>query len=215
MNTNRTNRTILAFSATAIFIAASALAQVQPGAPQQQQNMPMQQQQQPVQNPNMPGDTAVNPVNGASFADQAFVRQIFESDAAEVQLGQLAAQKSQSPDVKQLAQSIADTRTKLDQQLMPIAKKLDVNKPKEPAKKDREMIARLEGMSGTQFDEEYIKAVAKGNQKDVKDFNAEAQSAQDPTLLQAAKQDAGVLAQHQQVVQQVAQTHNVDVEAKN
>ena len=48
----------------------------------------------------------------------------------------------------------------------------------------------------------------------MKDFNSEAQTSQDPTLQLAAKQDAAVLAQHQQALEQVAQTHNITLEAK-
>ena len=151
---------------------------------------------------------------GASLADQAFVMSIFESDAAEVELGQLAQQKSQSADVKQLGQSMVDNRTKLDAQFKPIAEKLDIRKPKGPSKKERKLISKLEALSGPQFDEEYIKAVAKDNQKDVKDFKTEAESAQDPNLQQAAKMDAPVLAQNLQSVEQIAQTHNVSINEK-
>ena len=148
------------------------------------------------------------------MADQAFVSSVFESDAAEEQLGQLAQQRSQSDDVKQLAQRMADNRAKLDDQLKPLADRMDVHKPSKPSKKVRQEIAKLETLSGPQFDEEYIRAVAKANGKDVKDFNSEAESAQDPNLQQAAKQDAAVLAEHQQAVEQVAQSHNVTLAEK-
>ena len=52
--------------------------------------------------------------------------------------------------------------------------------------------------------------MVKDNQQDVKDFNTEAQSAQDPNLQQAAKMDAPVLAEHLQAAEQIAQTHNVE-----
>ena len=109
---------------------------------------------------------------------------------------------------------MVENRTKLDEQLKPIADKLDVSKPKEPSKKDRQLIARLGSLTGPQFDEEYLKAVVKDNQQDVKNFNTEAQSAQDPNLQQAAKIDAPVLAQHLQSAEQIAQTHNVAIDAK-
>jgi putative membrane protein len=212
MTTNRPNGRILAFSATALLTAATTFAQVK------QPVIPAQGANSNVEPYPMAGDaTGLGPNSSAaaSFADKAFVLQVFESDAAELKLGHLALQKSQSSDVKQLAQSIVDARIKLEDQFAPIAKALDVSKPKEPVKKDRQLISKLEELSGPQFDEEYIKAVARGNQKDVKVFNTEAQSAQYPTLLQAVKQDSGVLAQHQQVVQQVAQKHNVNIDAKN
>lgn len=213
MNANRTYRRILTFSAAALLAGAAATAQAPPGGGAGQQSMPSQAPSaQPGQQPDPSMGMSTN--TGASLADQAFVASVFESDAAEVQLGQLALQKSQSADVKQLGQRMVDNRTKLDEQLKPIAEKLSVRKPKEPSKKERELIAKLEALSGPQFDAEYIKAVAKDNQQSVKDFNSEAQSAQDPNLQHAAKMDAPVLAQHLQAVEQIAQTHNVAIDEK-
>lgn len=206
----RTYKRAMMFSATAILAGATGFAQMQPGGGAGQAS-PAQQPQ--MQNPS--ATTQGTPTtNGASMADQAFVSSIFESDAAQEQLGQLAQQKSQSEDVKQLAQRMADNRAKLDDQLKPLGDKLDVHKPSKPTKKLRQEIAKLETLSGPQFDEEYIRTVAKGNEKDVKDFNSEAQTAQDPNLQQAAKQDAAVLAEHQQALEQVAQSHNVTLAEK-
>jgi putative membrane protein len=208
MNVNRRCIGISIF--TAAIFAGAALAQAQ--APGAQQPMGGQQQQQP--SPLGGGMNGIPTTTAVYPGDQMFVESIFKSDAVEVQLGQLAQQRSQSDDVKQFGQRMVDNRTKLDEQLKPIADKLEVQKPKEPSKKDRQMIARLESLSGPQFDEEYIKAVVKDNQQDVKDFKTEAESAQDPNLQQAAKSDAPVLAQHLQAAEQIAQTHNVALDAK-
>ena len=198
------------FSAAVILAGATGFAQMQPGGGAGQSNPAAQQPQ--VQNPS--ATTQGVPTNGASMADQAFVSNVFESDVAQEELGQLAQQKSQSDDVKQLAQRMAENRAKLDDQLKPLADRLDVHKPSKPSKKVRQEMAKLETLSGPQFDEEYIRTVAKDNGRDVKDFNSEAQTAQDPNLQQAAKQDATVLAEHQQAVEQIAQTHNITLEAK-
>jgi len=152
--------------------------------------------------------------NAASPTDQAFVQTVMESDAAEVQLGQLAQQKSQSEDVKQFGQKMVENRTRLNDQLKPIADKLDIREPKEPSKKERQLIAKMETLSGPQFDEEYIKAVVKDQRQDVKEFKSASESAQDPNLQQAAKQDTSVIAQHLQAIEQIAQTHNVAVDDK-
>jgi putative membrane protein len=209
MNANRSSIRILIFTAV-FFTGAAALAQAQqPGTGSQP--MPSQQPQQQTSPGGLNGAATAN---AASPGDQMFVQSIFKSDAAEVQLGQLAQQKSQSDDVKQLGQKMVLNRTRLDEQFKPIADKLDVSKPKDPSKKDKQLIAKLSALSGPQFDEEYLKAVVKDNQQDVKDFNTEAQSAQDPNLQQAAKMDAPVLAEHLQAAEQIAQTHNVNLDAK-
>ena len=201
------------FSATALLAGTTALAQMQPGSGAgQQQSMPTQAPgQQPTPGNGM-GTVGMN--NAASPTDQAFVQTVMESDAAEVQLGQLAQQKSQSEDVKQFGQKMVENRTRLNDQLKPIADKLDIREPKEPSKKERQLIAKMETLSGPQFDEEYIKAVVKDQRQDVKEFKSASESAQDPNLQQAAKQDTSVIAQHLQAIEQLAQTHNVAVDDK-
>ena len=69
-------------------------------------------------------------------------------------------------------------------------------------------------MLGPQFDDEYIEAVVKDRLQDVKQFKSEAQSAQNPNLQQASKQDANVLAQQLQAIEQIAQNHKVTINAK-
>ena len=220
MNATKTFQRALLFSATAVLGAATALphlasAQANPGGGAMQQGAPSQSPQTQTQ-PGQSNDPNLGApaTNTASMADQAFVSEIFESDKAQVELGQLAQQKSQSQDVKQLGQRMADNRAKLDQQLKPLGDKLSVKMPDKPNKKAREEIAKLEALSGPEFDQEYLKAVAKDNAKDVKDFQAETTSASDPNLQQAAKADAPVLAQHQKAVEQIAQSHNVELSEK-
>jgi len=203
------------FSATALLAGTTAFAQMQPGGGAGQQPMPSQTPQTPGAQPTPgAGIGALGMNNTASPTDQAFVQTVMESDAAEVQLGQLAQQKSQSDDVKQFGQKMVENRTRLNDQLKPIADKLDIREPKEPSKKDRQLIAKMEALSGPQFDEEYIKAVVKDQRQDVKAFKSASESAQDPNLQQAAKQDSTVIASHLQAIEQIAQTHNVAVDEK-
>ncbi len=205
---------------SAVLLAgAMAVAQDQPGG-MQQPNQPNSPQPGAPGSPGSPGspggmpgtEGSGVPSNMPPAADQAFVRSVLESDATEVQLGQMAQQKSQSDDVKQFGQKMVENRKRLDDQLAPLAKQLEVSQPKGPNKKDKQEISKLESLSGPQFDEEYIKVVAKAHEKDVKNFKTEAQSAQDPNVQRAAQMDEPVIAQHLQAIQQIAQAHNVQTE---
>jgi putative membrane protein len=146
------------------------------------------------------------------MADQAFIRQMFQSDAVEVKLGQMAQEKSQSDDVKQFAQKMIENRKRLDDQLSPLAKRLDVNQPNGPDKNGKKEIAKLESLSGQQFDQEYIRTIEKNHEKDVKNFKQAAQAAQDPSVQRTAQADAPVIEQHLQAIQKLAQVHNVQTE---
>lgn len=167
--------------------------------------------------PTLPGKGVAGPVTTTphSFADEAFVRSVLDRDAGNLQLGQLAQQKSQSDDVKQLAQKIVEARTNLDAQFKPIAQSFEVSQSKGPTKKDKQLIAKLETLSGPQFDEEFLKAMAKMHHQDIKDFGTEAQTADDPRVKSLAQQDGGELNQQLQSIQQVAQAHSVALDAKN
>jgi putative membrane protein len=214
MITKRMCGRILLCSASTLLVSAMAVAQYQPGGTgqQQQPNMPNQQPVTPSTGTMGPDSSLANQ---QAMADQAFVRKALEGGAAEVQLGQLAQQKSQSEDVKQFGQKMVEDHTQLAEQMKPIAQQLGVKEPKGPSKKDKQLIAKLEGLSGPQFDEAYIQTMVKDHKEDLKEFKDEAQSAQNQNVKQAAQQGAGVISQHLQLIQQIAQSHNVATEGKS
>jgi putative membrane protein len=202
-------------SAPAI-LASVLLAQQPPsggGAGGQQPSAPSQQQQ-PSSSVGAPGAGPATG-NGQNFGDQAFVTKALEGGKAEVELGKLAADKSQSNDVKQFAQKMVSDHSQMEEKwLMPVAKQIGVSEPKGPSKKDKKLIEKLQGLSGQEFDTEYIQAMVKDHKADLKDFQNEAQAAQDPNVKQIAEQGSKVISQHLQMIEQIAQAHNVPVEGK-
>ena len=150
-----------------------------------------------------------------AMQDSAFLHKALEGGVAEVQLGQLAQEKSQSDDVKQFGQRMVQDHTQLGTQMQPVAKQLGVSQPKGPSKKDKQLMAKLQGLSGQQFDEEYIKAMVKDHRDDLKDFKTEADMTQDPNVKQAAQQGVSVISEHLKMIEQIAQAHNISVDGKN
>ena len=212
MITKRMCSRTLFFSASTLLASAMAVGQYQPGGGgQQQPNVPQ---------PTTPSTGTTGPdsslANQQAIADQTFVRKALEGNAVEVQLGQLAQQKSQSADVKQFGQKMVNDHGQMaDKWFKPIAKQLDVSEPKGPSKKDKKEIEKLQGLSGQDFDREYIATMVKDHKEDLKEFKDEAQSAQNQNVKQAAQQGAGVISQHLQMIEQIAQSHNVAHEGKS
>ena len=97
-----------------------------------------------------------------SAKDKLFLKEMAQSDMAEMKLAQLALQKSQSDDVKQYAQQMMDDHTKLMQQEQPVQQKAGITPPTDVNPKQKAQYTRLQALSGTAFD----KAYAKGNVKD-------------------------------------------------
>lgn len=199
-------------SVPALLTSAALLAQAPPSGGGQQPSTPSQQPQtsqmpQPGASPGAPG--------GQNYGDQAFVSKAMEGGVAEVQLGQLAEQKSQSNDVKQFAQKMVNDHTQMgDKWFKPVAKQMGVSEPKGPSKKDKKLIEKLQGLSGQDFDTQYIQAMVKDHKEDLKDFKSEAQAAQDPNVKQIATQGSTVIEQHLQLIEQIAQAHNVPLDGK-
>ena len=215
----------LAIFGALLLAGAVAMAQdSQPGMGGGQQS-PTPGQQQPGEpgqqpgNPNSTGYPGAGPAGtqgsmSQSFADQSFVTQTLSNSAAESQMSQLAAQKSSSPDVKQYGQKMVQIHSQLSQQLQPVAQMLGVKADQKPSKKDKKTIEQLKTLNGSAFDQTYIKAMVKDQQHDVKSFKDEQTAAQSPTIKKAAQMDEPVLSQHLQILEQLAQNHNVTIASK-
>jgi putative membrane protein len=196
-------------SATAVLAGAVATAQMPPsGQPSAGQQAPQQPTNPSGQGPGAYPGTAPT---GQDFGAKVFISKGMEGDQSEIQMGQLAQQKSQSNDVKQLAQKLVNDHTQMDEKwFKPLAKQMDVSEPKGPSKKDKKMAEKMEALSGNDFDTQYLTMMLKDHQKDLKEFQDEANSAQDPSLKQIAQQGASVISQHLQLIQQVAKNHNIN-----
>jgi putative membrane protein len=145
----------------------------------------------------------------ASSSDKKFVHSALEGGNAEIQLGQLAAQKGSSEDVKQFGQKMVDDHTKLGDQMKQIAQQQGIEVPDGVPAKDKALQAKLSSLSGDAFDKAYIKAMVKDHQKDLSEFKKEASSGNDTSIKDAASQGVQVISQHLQMVQDMAKKHNV------
>lgn len=198
------------YSAVALLATATLFAQNPGGMPNQQAPPSGQPTQPTLASPAAPPATATNP---QAMGDQAFVTDAIEGSMAEVQLAQLAQQKSQSNDVKQFAKKMESDHSQMNQKWFePAARQLGASEPKGPSKKDKKLIAKLEGLSGDEFDKEYITAMLKDHQEDLKKFKQESDATQDPAVKQIATQGATIISQHLELAEQVAKNHNIPVE---
>jgi putative membrane protein len=154
---------------------------------------------------NNAGDMAQN------MKDKMFLRQAAEGGMAEVKLGQLATQKASSSDVKAFGQKMVDDHTALNNEMAPIADSMGVRVPKTLNKKDQAAYDKLSGLSGNDFDTEYLTMMVKGHHKDLRDFQDEAGNATDPTLKAAVQKGETVISQHTMMVDQLAQNKGIAV----
>ena len=205
---NRNRISLATFAGLVLLCGATAFAQQtpQPGTIPQVNTPPGTQQQtqsgmsRTNENPNLN-----NGAGQTSPGDRVFVETALKGGMTEVQLGQLALQKSSNADVKQFAQKMVDDHTKMNDQLKTVAQQIGVKVPDGPSKKDKTTIAKLQALNGDAFDQAYIKDMVKDHKSDLNDFKAEAENGSDPTVRNAANQGAQVINQHLQMIEQIAQ----------
>jgi len=185
---NRLRTRIAVFAGSLLLCGATALAQMapQPGSVGQPGTPPGSPQTQPGMNP-VNQNPDMNAPNGQTTpGDRLFVEDALKGGMAEVQLGQLALQKSNNADVKQFAQKMVDDHTKLGDQMKRVAQQIGVKVPDGPSKKDKATMAKLQALNGDDFDKGYVKDMVKDYKTDLNDFKNEAENGSNPTVKNAA-----------------------------
>jgi putative membrane protein len=145
------------------------------------------------------------PVVAASLTPKEFVAQASAGGQAEVELGKLALQRSQAPDVRAFAQKMVDDHGKANAELASLAKAkgMELSGPND---EQRAMIEGLRKKSGKDFDAAYAAAMSKDHDEDVSMFSA-AGTLQDAQLADFARKALPVLTQHQQMAHQLDEKH--------
>ncbi len=110
-----------------------------------------------------PADQTPEARETASAGD--FVRKAAAANSAEIQLGQLASQRAQNPDVKQFAQKMVTDHTLALDQLTDAAKGSGLEVSRELDAPHQAIYEKLSGLKGAAFDREYMTAMVNGHQQ--------------------------------------------------
>jgi putative membrane protein len=137
-------------------------------------------------------------------ADRQFVKKAAQGGLAEVQLGQLATEKAESPEVKQFGQRMVDDHTKANDKLKQVASDEGVTVPDKLNAKDAATKARLEKLSGKAFDRAYMHDMVLDHTKDVSEFRMESKNAKDPALKNFVTETLPTLKDHLKEAKSIA-----------
>lgn len=150
---------------------------------------------------------AVAADNGSlAGADRNFVLEAAKGGMAEVELGNLAKDKAQNPDVKSFAQRMVDDHGKANDQLKSIASSKGVQLPTSLDKSAQSEKDKLNKLSGANFDREYMSHMVKDHKKDVKEFEKQAKNAKDSDVKNFAAQTLPTLQEHLKMAQSAEQS---------
>lgn len=137
-------------------------------------------------------------------ADKMFIKKAAQGGMSEVELGKMAAEKGSSDAVKQFGQKMADEHSKANEELKALAEQKGVKLPAETNAAGKAMKAKLDKLSGEQFDKAYAMHMVKDHTNDVAEFKKEASSGKDPEVKAWAEKTVPTLEGHLQMAKENA-----------
>jgi putative membrane protein len=167
-------------------------------------------QQQPSR-PSMQDSMGSSGQTAQAAKDKMFVRKAVEGGMAQVQFGQLAAEKGGSDDVKALGKQMVEDHTALNNSLESLADSMGVMLPKHIDKEDQAELEKLNGLSGDAFDTEYLTMMVKDHHHDLRGFRVEAVGTQDEALREAVMKGARTIHEHLVKVDELAKSKGIEV----
>ena len=160
----------------------------------------------PAMTPNSSATSIAPSQQQVDRADLDSMKNAAEGGMAEVEFGKLAQQNAQDAQVKQFGARMEQDHSNANTQLQAVAGKKGVQLPKQVDAKDQKELDRLSGLKGTAFDRAYMRMMVQDHDKDVKEFQHQAQAARDPDVKNFARQTLSVIQQHDQMAHDVSRS---------
>ncbi|MBD2356137.1 DUF4142 domain-containing protein [Tolypothrix sp. FACHB-123] len=135
--------------------------------------------------------------------DVEFINQAAQSDLTEIQTSQLALQKSQNTAVRNFAQQMIKHHTASSQKLAAIAQAKGVTLPTELDSQNQALLTKLQGLSGSNFDQAYMQLQTQAHQKTLAEYQNYLQTGLDADLRVFASGIAPVVKQHLEMAQKM------------
>ena len=122
----------------------------------------------------------------------------------EVKLGNMAAQKASSNDVKQFGEHLATDHSQLSQKLQQLALNLNFTLPTDLKPEQQALVSRFERLTGKAFDSEYIKAMVNDHIKEISEFERAAAQATNADIKQFVSEALPTLRDHLKMAREIA-----------
>jgi putative membrane protein len=145
----------------------------------------------------------------ASDTDKSFVEAALKGGMGEVDLGKLAVKKGASEDVKAFGQRMIRDHTKLDIAMKSVATEIGVTPPDMRTISDMGEQAKLDLLSGNDFDKAYISAMLKDHEADLADFKKEIADTSSPAVKKAAREGETIITEHLELIRKIAKAHDL------
>lgn len=131
-----------------------------------------------------------------SPGDKKFLSAAADSGLAQFALAKLALEKSARPDLKMYTHQVMSDYQKANQDLQQLTEQKKLPFPSEVTLKDKAEKARLELLSGDQFDDVYITAAINRGVEDMKTYRNESAEGMDSDVRQFASKNLPIVREH-------------------
>ncbi|TDB80310.1 DUF4142 domain-containing protein [Micromonospora sp. KC721] len=146
-----------------------------------------------------------------SQQDTQYLQALHQVNLFEITTGELAQQKGQNADVKRLGEMFKTDHTQLDQTVQSTAQQLNVTLPNEPTADQQQVIDRLDGLNGAEFDRAWVTAQLAGHVQAIQATQTEISQGSEQSVIQLAQEALPVLQAHYDELVALAQQLGIPV----
>lgn len=119
--------------------------------------------------------------------EQAFIKEAVQGNLAEVQLGELAAQRAQSADVRKFGETLRTDHQAALLRTTNLAKSLKVEPPTDPTTEERGFYEGLSQLSGSEFDAAFVSHMITAHEAAIAKYSRNANSNDDAVAAMIAE----------------------------
>lgn len=134
-------------------------------------------------------------------ADKTFAMTAAAGGLAEVALGKLAQQNGSNDQVKQFGSRMVDDHSKANDELKQIASSKGITLPTDVDAKHKSELAKMQKLTGAQFDRAYMDSMVKDHKEDVSEFHKESTAGKDSDIKAFAAKTLPTLQDHLKMAQ--------------
>jgi putative membrane protein len=132
----------------------------------------------------------------ADMADAHFAKAAAQGGMAEIQLGKLAADRGSNAVVKAFGERMVTQHGAAAEQLKAAAQQANIVLPATVSSKDQQTYDRLARLNGSDFDRAYAEDMVQDHEKDVHEFQNQANNGKNPSIRAFAAQTIPMIQEH-------------------
>ncbi|MBQ1027273.1 DUF4142 domain-containing protein [Micromonospora sp. C95] len=146
-----------------------------------------------------------------SEQDTQYLQAVHQVNLYEIAAGELAQEKGQNQQVKELGQQFVTDHTELDQSVQDLAGQLNVDLPSEPTTEQQDGLDQLNNASGEEFDRLWVTQELAGHVQAIQATQTEISQGSEPQVVQLAQTALPVLQAHYDALVMLAEELGIPV----